>query len=178
MLSVSGHKGSHILNSPMERTWSFLPGATWVRLEVGLWPWSSLQALQPQLTVWRRLQERPWARTTELSLLGFRMLRNCCHCCLFTTSCPAVLRHHVLYPAKLLCPWDFAGKKTGAGCHFPLHFLSLPFTNSKGSYQPRDWIHVSCIGRRILLCEVINGCYFKLLKLGMICCTGKIKTAG
>ena len=25
-----------------------------------------------------------------------------------------------LQPARLLCPWNFPGKNTGAGCHFPL----------------------------------------------------------
>ena len=29
---------------------------------------------------------------------------------------------HELYPARLLCPWDFPGKKTGVGCHFLLHY--------------------------------------------------------
>jgi len=24
-----------------------------------------------------------------------------------------------LYPARLLCPWDFPGKNTGVGCHIP-----------------------------------------------------------
>ena len=28
------------------------------------------------------------------------------------------LRHYGLYPARLLCPWDFPGKNTGVGCHF------------------------------------------------------------
>ena len=27
---------------------------------------------------------------------------------------------HRLYPARLLCPWDFPGKNTGEGCHFLL----------------------------------------------------------
>ena len=27
------------------------------------------------------------------------------------------LRPHGLYPARLLCPWDFPGKDTGVGCH-------------------------------------------------------------
>ena len=26
-------------------------------------------------------------------------------------------RHHGLWPAKLLCPWDFPGKNTGVDCH-------------------------------------------------------------
>ena len=28
---------------------------------------------------------------------------------------------HGLEPARLLCPWDSPGKKTGVGCHFLLH---------------------------------------------------------
>ena len=38
-------------------------------------------------------------------------------------------------PARLFCPWDFAGKNTGVGCHF---FL-------QGSSRPRDQTHVSHI---------------------------------
>ena len=45
-----------------------------------------------------------------------------------------------LWPARFLCPWDFPGKNTGVGHRFLL----------RGSSQPRDWIHVSSIGRRIL----------------------------
>ena len=30
------------------------------------------------------------------------------------------LRPHGLYPARLLCPWDFPGNNTGVGCHFLL----------------------------------------------------------
>ena len=29
----------------------------------------------------------------------------------------ALLQLHGLYPARLLCPWDFPGKNTGVGCH-------------------------------------------------------------
>ena len=47
---------------------------------------------------------------------------------------------HGLWPARLLCPWDFPGKNTGVGCHF---FL-------QGSSQPRDWTCISCVCRRIL----------------------------
>ena len=42
--------------------------------------------------------------------------------------------------ARLLCPWDLPGKKTGVGCHFLLG----------GSSQPRDRTHVFCIDRQIL----------------------------
>ena len=37
-------------------------------------------------------------------------------------SCPT-LRPHGLQPARLLCPWDFPGKKAGVGCHFLLQGL-------------------------------------------------------
>ena len=30
-----------------------------------------------------------------------------------------------LYPARLLCPWDFSGKDTGVGCHFLLPNLCV-----------------------------------------------------
>ena len=30
-----------------------------------------------------------------------------------------------LKPARLLCPWDFPGKNTGAGCHFLLQGVCL-----------------------------------------------------
>ena len=35
--------------------------------------------------------------------------------------CPVMsdsLQPHGLQPARLLCPWNFPGKNTGAGCHF------------------------------------------------------------
>ena len=44
------------------------------------------------------------------------------------------LRLYGLYPARLLCPWDFPGKNTGMDCHAQ---------SSRGSSQPRDRIHIS-----------------------------------
>ena len=41
---------------------------------------------------------------------------------------PDVLQHNGLWPARLLCPCNFPGKNTGAGCHFLL----------QGSSRPRD----------------------------------------
>ena len=35
------------------------------------------------------------------------------------------LWHHGLYPARLLCSWNFPGKKSGAGCHFHLQGIFL-----------------------------------------------------
>ena len=39
---------------------------------------------------------------------------------LVTQLCPTLLRLHGLYPARLLCPWDFPGKNNGVGCCFLL----------------------------------------------------------
>ena len=45
------------------------------------------------------------------------------------------LQPHVLQPARFLCPWNFPGKNTGAGC----------ISYSKGSSWPKDQSHVSCV---------------------------------
>ena len=39
---------------------------------------------------------------------------------LVSKSCLTLLWHHELQCTRLHCPWDFPGKNTGAGCHFPL----------------------------------------------------------
>ena len=56
-----------------------------------------------------------------------------------TKSCPSVLWPNGLYPARLLCPWDFPVKNTGVGCHFLL----------QGIFRSRYWMWVSWIGRLI-----------------------------
>ena len=43
-----------------------------------------------------------------------------------------LLQCHGLYPVRLLCPWDFPGKKTGVGCHFILQVI----------FQPRGQTHI------------------------------------
>ena len=43
-------------------------------------------------------------------------------------SCLTLCDPHGLQSARLLCPWDFPGKNTGAGCHILL----------QGSTPPRD----------------------------------------
>ena len=37
-----------------------------------------------------------------------------------------LLRPHGLQPARLLCPWDSPGEKTGVGCHFLLQGIFPP----------------------------------------------------
>ena len=40
-------------------------------------------------------------------------------------SCCPTLRTHGWYPARLLCPWDFPGKKAGMRCHALLQGIFL-----------------------------------------------------
>ena len=54
--------------------------------------------------------------------------------------CPTLLWPHGLLPTRLLCPWHFPGKNSGAGCHFFFQGIS----------QPKDQTCISCIGRQIL----------------------------
>ena len=42
-------------------------------------------------------------------------------CSLVIKSSPTLLQPRGLRPARLHCPWDFPGKKTGMGCHLLLH---------------------------------------------------------
>ena len=50
---------------------------------------------------------------------------------------------HGLYPARLLCPWDFSGKNTGVSCHFLLQGISPTQGSNRVS-------RVCRIGRQIL----------------------------
>ena len=65
-------------------------------------------------------------------------------CCLVTGSCLTLLWPHGLWPAILLCPWDFPGENPGMGCHFLLH----------GIFWPSDQTCVSCTGWQIVYCWV------------------------
>ena len=44
---------------------------------------------------------------------------------------------HGLQPTRLLCPWDFLGKRTGVGCHRLLHSM-LSFTCFFGPWTARS----------------------------------------
>ena len=39
-------------------------------------------------------------------------------------------RPHGLQPTRLLCPWDFPGKRTGVGCHCLLRELIIAMINT------------------------------------------------
>ena len=83
-----------------------------------------------------------WPLISYLSLYLHTRHLLCSCVCVCARACVCAhsvvsnsLRPHGLYPARLLCPWDFSGKNTGVGCHFLL----------QGSSQPRDRTRVSCI---------------------------------
>ena len=65
-------------------------------------------------------------------------------CCVLSHSVVSdSLRPRGLYPARLLCPWNFSGKNAGVGC--------IP--SAGGSSRPRNWTLIpygSCVGRRVL----------------------------
>ena len=44
----------------------------------------------------------------------------CCWSCLWLFAIPWTIK-----PTRLLCPWDFPGKNTRVGCHFPVYDFSI-----------------------------------------------------
>ena len=59
-------------------------------------------------------------------------------CCLAAKLCLTLLWPHGLYPARLLCPWDFPGKNIGVGCHFLLQGI-FPTQGSNPCLLHRRW---------------------------------------
>ena len=75
-------------------------------------------------------------------------VQSLCHVWLF-------LQPHGLKPARLLCSWDFPGKNTGPGCHFPLQGI---FPTQGLNPCPSHWeadslplCHLGLLGLQILL---------------------------
>ena len=56
---------------------------------------------------------------------------------------------HGLQPARILCPWNFPGKNTGLGCHFPLQRI---FT-TQGS-NPHLFFPPHCQADYLLPCHL------------------------
>ena len=48
-----------------------------------------------------------------------------CMCVLNHWAVPNSLLPHGLWPARLLCPWNFLGKNIGVGCHFLVQGIFL-----------------------------------------------------
>ena len=97
---------------------------------------------------------------------------------LVANSCPTLLWLYGLWPARVLCPWDFPSKNTGVGCHLLLqrnfttqesnmHLLHLQanslLLSHQGSPQVRKlyfwlilqnmWIHIHMYTIAIWWCE-------------------------
>ena len=75
-------------------------------------------------------------------IFAWRNVLHCICCCSVAKSCPTLLWPSGLWPARLLCPWDFPGENTGVSGHFLF----------QGVF-PGNWTHASCIGRWILYCQ-------------------------
>ena len=77
---------------------------------------------------------------------GLRLLYDMITAALLCSVVSDCLQPHGLYPTSLLCPWNFPGKSTGAGCQsllqwiFPNHLLhwkvdSLPLSHPGSPIQ-------------------------------------------
>ena len=89
----------------------------------------------------RFLWQLSWQADGELLALESDAYMRACSVASVTSNS---LQHHVLWPARFLCPWDFPGKNTGVGCHFLL----------QGSSRPRD--------QRSLVSPMLAGGFFRV----------------
>ena len=120
------------------------------------WPPSVCIPIWLFLCVWdeRTLVSFP-LRTPVQSGQG-STLRISFHLCEVAQSCPTLC--DPMEPTKLLRPWDFPGKSTGAGCHFLFqeifltqglnpglpqcrHFTVWATRDAMGVTQSECWIH-------------------------------------
>ena len=94
-----------------------------------------------------------WLKIMESLLMPF--FPNSTYNPLCLLRCSVVsdsLQLHGLWPARLLCPWDFTGKNTAVGCHFLLqgifltqiiflHLLHLRVDSSPSKPPGKPWSH-------------------------------------
>ena len=71
----------------------------------------------------RELYQAPYSRKKSPWAIGL------CACLLSHSFVSDSLQPHGLWPTRLLCPWNFPGKKTGVGGHFLL----------QGSFLTQGW---------------------------------------
>ena len=57
---------------------------------------------------------------TNLTLCVCVCVHACARVCSVVPTPDLICVIPQMWPAKLLCPWDFPGKNTGVGCHFLL----------------------------------------------------------
>ena len=91
-----------------------------------------------------------------------------CVCVLVSQLCPT-LRHHGLWPARLLCPWNSPGKNTGVGGHSLLQgdlpnpgidprspALQADSLPSEPPGKPRKYPYVKVAQLCLTLCDPID----------------------
>ena len=97
-------------------------------MDRGAW-WATVLGSQSQMQLQNLMQ-------LSLSLQYFHQRglvdreRQCCCCCLVALVVSDSVRPHGLQPTRLLHPWDFPGKSTGAGCHCLLRREAVGINNS------------------------------------------------
>ena len=110
---VSALRGSEPPGSPVKAVRQGVPASlTLSNPQLQRWLQNKKQAImKASWYFWRMLMKvyKVW-----LHINIFVMKDHLFCCCLFTVakSCPIFLP-----PARLLCPWNFSSKNTGAGCH-------------------------------------------------------------
>ena len=63
-----------------------------------------------------RMTEHAWQHITYFKCV---VNSTVCVCvCVLSSVLSNSLQHYGLWPARLLCPWDFPDRNTGVGCHF------------------------------------------------------------
>ena len=91
-------------------------------------------------------------------------------CVCVCVSCLVVsesLRQHVLWPARLLCPWNFPDKNTGVGCCFLLQWI---FPAQGLNSLQADSLLSEPPGLHIVDTQDIRHKYHRLISLSLLTC--------
>ena len=72
---------------------------------------------QQHYSQWPKCRNNPNVHQLMSGLTKWGISVCVCVCSVLSNS----LWLHGLWPARLLCPWNFSGKNTWVGCHFFLH---------------------------------------------------------
>ena len=92
--------------------------------------WTSPRSCFPQ-SRWLRAKHQPkwhWCRSLKVQRMGGGGL--------VAKSCPTLVTPWT--HARLFCPWDFPGKKTGVGCHFLLQGIFPTHDSNPGLLHCRQ----------------------------------------
>ena len=90
--------------------------------------WGVIHGAVSEEVILRELHENPyklgrwWLKPPCCDIPFFCSLLCVCS---VTQMCLTLCDPHGLWPARLLCPWNFSGKNTGVSCHFLLQGIFL-----------------------------------------------------